>query len=107
MTKLETYRRYYQLIAEHPGLTLAEYAKMVPTIGYTHLKHILANMEYYGFLLYEGPSGDLHPFDIVRRLPGDLREIPPIGRDCRWRRTGSTLPRYEPRRGKSPTWMPR
>lgn len=92
------YRRYYDLIAQHPGLTLSEYAKLTPhgSRYYSHLKRIVTNMEYYGYLLIEGSSGDLRPYKIIQRHPEDLH-YDPISRDCRWRRTGTTLIREGPR----------
>jgi hypothetical protein len=87
----DVYQHYYDMICARPGLTLAEYARMLPVKGsYTNLANAIANMEYWGYLLYEGPRGDLHPWEIIDRLPGDLKEIP-LNRTTRWKRSGTTL----------------
>jgi hypothetical protein len=105
----EVYQHYYDLIAANPGLTLAEYAKMTPCGShyYSQLKDIITWMEYYGYLLYEGLSGDLWPYKVVERYPEDLH-VDPIGHDCRWRRTGTTITweGWKPD-GRLPRWMKR
>jgi hypothetical protein len=105
------YKKYYDLISAHPGLTLSEYARMTPggTRYYSNLQKILSQMEYHGFLLIEGESGDLRPFKIIRRYPEDLHNDQ-VSRDCNWRRLGTTvqnngrLPMSGYRTGKHTNW---
>ena len=84
----ESYRKYYDMITKEPGMTLAYYAKQVPSIGYTGLKMIITHMEYYGYLLAEFNEA-LYPYKIVHRYPEDLH-CDPVSRNTRWKRTGTT-----------------
>lgn len=70
--KILTYKKYYDLIATDPGKTLAQYARKTPNRSLKNFSSIVANMEYFGFLLIEGPSGDIWPYKVIRRYPEDL-----------------------------------
>lgn len=71
--RCDLYRRYFDAIAEHPGLKPWRYTGMMNT-SYSNVISVISRMEYYGYLLYEDDEGRLYADKIIVRSPGDLGE---------------------------------
>lgn len=70
------YKKYYDLIAEDPGHKTGYYARKLYGDRYRSrhqdFTDVIANMEYYGYLLYEDDNRNLYPYKIVDRYPNDI-----------------------------------
>lgn len=84
------YQRWFEAIEANPGLSLYHLTQLMRT-SHNRTVSVLAHMEYFGFLLYEDDN-KVYALKSVERQPGDLGEIT-LGKNARWRRTGTTLVR--------------
>ncbi len=70
------YKKYYDLTIRSSDYKISYYARKLYKDKYrsrhSDFINIIANMEYYGYLLYEDENRNLYPYKIVDRYPNDV-----------------------------------